>query len=93
MSYVAREVFELSVDCPCGWVGKIASYREHQVREHCNVDGCDASAHVLVSFGYRTTRFVLIGARLGVCSRHGQYLRAGQMNMLVEKLRPPGRPR
>ncbi|MDQ3689399.1 MAG: hypothetical protein M3406_05070 [Chloroflexota bacterium] len=89
MSHITQEVFHISVDCPCGWTGTIVSYREHLVREHCNVDGCQASADVLVSFGYRTTRFVLIGVRLGVCSVHGQHLRSGRMHMIVEKQRPP----
>lgn len=89
MGHVTQEVFYLTVDCPCGWVGKIAYYREHLVREHCNVGTCAASADVLVSFGYRTPMFVLVGARMGVCSRHGQHLRSGRMHMIVEKDRPP----
>jgi len=89
VSLATQEVFHLSVDCPCGWSGKIAYYRGHLVREHCNVDGCDASAAILVSFGYRSPAFILIGPRMGVCSRHGQHLRAGRMHMIVEKRRPP----
>jgi hypothetical protein len=90
MTHARQEVFQLSVDCPCGWIGKVASYRSHLVREHCNADGCEASADdVLVSFGYRSPTFVLIGPRMGVCSRHGQHLRAGRMHMIVEKQRPP----
>src|SRR5690606_20240916 len=87
VSHATREVFHLTVDCPCGWSGKIARYREHLAREHCNVEGCDASADVLVSFGYRSPMFVLIGPRMGVCGRHGQHLRTGRMHMLVEKQR------
>jgi len=89
VSLTTQEVFHLSVDCPCGWSGKIAHYRGHLVREHCNVDGCEASAAILVSFGYRSPTFILIGPRMGVCSRHGQHLRAGRMHMIVEKQRPP----
>ena len=89
MSSATQEVFHLPVDCPCGWSGKIAHYRGHLVREHCNVDGCEASAAILVSFGYRSPTFILIGPRMGVCSRHGQHLRAGRMHMIVEKQRPP----
>lgn len=89
MTYATQEVFHLSVDCPRGWTGKIANYRSHLVREHCNVDGCEASVAVLVSFGYRSPTFVLIRPRMGVCSRHGQHLGAGRMHMIVEKQRPP----
>jgi len=92
-SATTQEVFHLSVDCPCGWTGKIAQYRAHLVREHCNVDGCDASADVLVSFGYRSPKFVLIAPRMGVCGRHGQHLRSGRMHMIVEKQRAPESPR
>ena len=58
MSLATQEVFHLSVDCPCGWSGKIAHYRGHLVREHCNVDGCEASAAILVSFGYHSPTFI-----------------------------------
>ncbi len=87
MSHVAIEVFELPIDCSCGWRGKILGYREHLVRQHCNVNGCFAMAEVLVSFGYRRPAFTLIGARLGVCGRHRAELRPGQMHMIVEERR------
>ena len=87
MSYVAGEVFELPVDCSCGWRGKIVGYRHDLVREHCNVDGCFALAEVVVAFGYRQPAFTLVGSRLGVCGRHRTYLRPGRMHMLVEELR------
>ncbi len=87
MSHATQEIFHLPVECPCGWTGKIANYREHRVREHCNVESCDASADVLVSFGYRSPKFTLIGARMGVCGRHAQHLRSGRMHMIVEKQR------
>lgn len=44
---------------------KIANYRAHLVREHCNMDGGDASAYVLVTFDYRSPMFVLIGRAWG----------------------------
>jgi hypothetical protein len=91
VSYVADEVFGLPVDCSCGWRGKISSYRQHLVREHCNVDGCFARAEALVSFGYRQPAFVLIGPRLGVCARHRAQLRPGHMHMIVEAVRLPSR--
>ncbi len=91
MSYAAGEVFELPVDCSCGWRGKIGMYRQHMVRQHCNVDGCFALAEFLVSFGYRNPAFVLIGPRLGVCRRHRGNLGQGRMHMLVEQLRVSSR--
>ena len=87
MTFVAGEVFGLPVDCSCGWRGKIAEYRQHLVREHCNVDGCFARAQALVSFGYRRQSFMLVGARLGVCGQHQHELRPGHMHMIVEPLR------
>jgi hypothetical protein len=93
VSYVAVEVFQLSVDCGCGWTGKIASYREHLVREHCNIDGCDALADSLISFGYRNPNFILIGARMGVCRRHRPHLRPGRMHLIVEDIRRASRVR
>jgi hypothetical protein len=87
VSYVAGEVFERPIDCSCGWRGKIAGYRQHLVRQHCNVDGCFAVAEVLVSFGYRGPVFTLIGTRLGVCGRHRVHLRPGRMHMIVEARR------
>jgi hypothetical protein len=87
VSYLVGEVFELGVDCPCGWAGTIASYRGHLVRDHCNIAGCGGSADVLVSFGYRNPSFIKIGASLGVCSRHRGQLGRGRMHMIVEDLR------
>lgn len=87
MSHVTAEVFQLTVDCGCGWAGKIATYREHLVREHCNVDGCTGLADALVSFGYRNPGLILIGTRLGICRRHRLHLRPGRMHMIVEDLR------
>ena len=66
-------------------------YRQHLVREHCNVDGCFGRAEALVSFGYRDQAFVLIGPRLGVCARHRAHLRPGHMHMIVEAMRRPSR--
>jgi hypothetical protein len=86
VSYVAAEVFDLPVDCSCGWRGKIAEYRHHLVREHCNVDGCFAVAEALVSVGFRQQSFTLIGARFGVCGRHRGDLRPGRMHLIVEGL-------
>lgn len=92
MSHVAQEVFELDVECACGWRGRMLSYRAHLVREHCNVNGCGATAEALVSFGYRNPGFTRMGASMGVCARHRQHLRAGRMHMIVEQLRTgPGR--
>ncbi len=91
MSYLADEVFELSVDCPCGWAGSIASYRAHLVQDHCNVAGCTSSADVVVSFGYRNPSFIAIGASLGVCARHRGQLGRGRMHMIVEDVRRPSR--
>lgn len=87
MSHVAEEVFQLDVECACGWRGQMLSYRAHLVREHCNVNGCGAPAEALVSFGYRNPGFTLVGISMGVCPRHRQHLRAGRMHMIVEELR------
>lgn len=92
MSHVAQEVFQLDVDCACGWRGKMDSYRAHLVREHCNVNGCEAPASAIVSFGYRSPGFTLVGASLGVCIRHRAHFRPGQMHMIVEELRTATRP-
>lgn len=91
VSYQVAEVFDLSVDCPCGWVGKIAAYRAHLVRDHFNIEGCGASADVLVSFGYRNPNFIKIGAAVGVCGRHRGQLGRGRMHMIIEDLRRQSR--
>lgn len=91
MSYLVAEVFDLTVDCTCGWVGKIAVYRAHLVRDHCNIDGCGGSADALVSFGYRNPNFIKIGASVGVCGRHRGQLGRGRMHMIVEDLRRAAR--
>jgi hypothetical protein len=87
MSHVAQEVFDLDVECACGWRGKMLGYRAHLVREHRNVNDCGARAEALVSFGYRNPGFTQVGASMGVCPRHREYLRAGQMHLIVEDLR------
>lgn len=86
MGEVAEDVFQLEVECACGWRGRIVGYRAHVHREHCNVNGCGAPATALVSFGYRDPGFVGIGTSLGVCARHRHHLRAGRMHMIVEEL-------
>ena len=91
VSYLVGEVFGLSVDCPCGWAGKIDTYRSHLVRDHCNVHGCVGSADVLVSFGYRNPNFIKIGVSVGVCSRHRGQIGRGRMHMIVEDLRRTSR--
>ena len=87
MSHVAQEVVELGVECSCGWGGKIATYRTHLVREHCNVNRCGAKAEALVSFGYRNPGFTPIGPAMGVCGRHRPHLQSGRMHLIVEELR------
>lgn len=87
MSQVAEEVFHLEVECACGWRGKMPNYRAHVVREHCQVNGCMASASAIVSFGFRNPAFTIIGSSMGVCARHQPHLRAGRMHMIVEQLR------
>lgn len=86
MSHVAEDVFQLEVECACGWRGKMVGYRAHLIREHCNVNGCGAPAEALVSFGYRDPGFTRVGTSMGVCPSHRQYLRAGRMHMIVEEL-------
>lgn len=86
MDEVTEDVFQLEVECACGWRGRIAGYQAHLLREHCNVNGCGAPATALVSFGYRDPGFIRVGASLGVCARHRQLLRAGRMHMIVEAL-------
>lgn len=61
-------------------------YRAHLVREHCNVNGCGASASAVVSFGYRDPGFITVGASMGVCARHREHLRVGRMRMIIEEL-------
>jgi hypothetical protein len=89
VGYSEDEILELPVECSCGWRGKVVGYRQHLVREHCNIAGCFAVADALVSFGYRQPAFTLIGARVGVCRRHRAHLRPGHMHMVVEDLRRP----
>jgi hypothetical protein len=91
VSYLVGEVFDLTVDCPCGWMGKIGSYRAHMVHDHCNIEGCDGLADVLVSFGYRNPSFVRIGVSLGVCRRHRGQLGKGRMHLIVEDMRSASR--
>jgi hypothetical protein len=87
VSHIAEEVFELGVECSCGWGGQIAGYRAHLVREHCNVNGCRARAEALVSFGFRNPDFTPIGPAMGVCGRHRPHLGPGRMHLIVEELR------
>ena len=87
MSYVAEEIFQLEIECACGWRGKMPSYRGHVVRDHCQVNGCMASASAIVSFGYRNPGFTKIGSSMGVCARHRPHLVAGRMHLIVEEFR------
>lgn len=91
MSHIDQEVFELSVECSCDWVGAISRYRAHLVHDHCNVEGCGKPASALVSFGYRNPAFVMVGDRMGICAAHRANLRSGSMHMIVEQLRAPAR--
>ena len=84
VSYVDRDIFQTRIDCSCGAPVKIAEYREHVVRRHCNVEGCSERALRTVSFGFRDPQFRIIGAPMGICRRHEHAIGKGRMHMIID---------
>jgi hypothetical protein len=84
VSYVGRDIFQARVDCSCGAPVRIADYREHLVRRHCNVEGCSDRALRTVSFGFRDPRFRIIGEPMGICRRHEHAIGKGRMHLIID---------
>ena len=84
VSYVGRDIFQARIDCSCGAPVRIADYREHLVRRHCNVEGCTDRALRTVSFGFRDPRFRIIGEPMGICRRHEHAIGKGRMHLIID---------
>ena len=84
MSYVGGDIFQTEIDCTCGMHVRIADYRAHMIRRHCNVEGCSARALRTVSFGFRDPKFRIIGVPMGICRRHEHYVGEGRMRVIVD---------